>query len=148
MSAASSLVTILFMTTVSFVGRGIGAGLLASKPFNGLHLAEPLLQRFGWRAAPARACRHIAVDNANSCDLRALTNRNVGVQADTGAQHNKVLKCRTAGNSRLSNHNTMPPNAHIVAYLDQIVDLGPSPMIVSRIAPRSTVVPAPISTPS
>src|SRR5437764_13751842 len=94
MSAASSLVTILFMTTVSFVGGRVA--LLARKAFENHHLAEPLLDRLCWRSAPARARRHVAMDDADCCDLCSLADRDIVIQSNTRAEHNKILKSRTA----------------------------------------------------
>src|SRR6476620_9233548 len=78
-SAASSLVTILFITTVSFVRR-FGTAFLAREFLKGRHFAEPLLYRFCRSPAPARPGRYIAVDLADRRDLRSFTDRHVVVQ--------------------------------------------------------------------
>ena len=85
-------VTILFMTTVSFVGRRVGVALLAREPLKYHYFAEPLLHRFCRCAAPTRTWRHIAMDNAGGRNLRAFADRDVVIQANARAQHNKILK--------------------------------------------------------
>ena len=145
-----SFVTILFMTTVSFVApRHRGRPYVASQArstafisrnhcFNGLAGVPP-------QRAPACELSWTTLITA-ICAPSPIVN--VGVQADTGAQHEGVVKCQTAKeSSRLSNHNTMPPNAHVVADLDQIVDLGPLPDDCVAVCAAVDRPPAPISTP-
>src|SRR5262249_39283016 len=123
MSAASRLVTILFITTVSFVRR-FATAFLACESGEGRHFTEPLLHRFCRCAAPTRAGGHVAVDIADRRDLRPFADRHVVVQADPRTQYDKILQRRTAGYARLRYQNAMAANSDIVAYLDQVVDLG------------------------
>src|SRR6476469_1306511 len=123
MSIASSWITGLFMTSVSFVAR-VCVALLAREPLKYQHFAEPLLHRLCRRSAPSRAGRHIAVNYADARNLCTFADRDVSGKANARAQHNKILKSRTARNSGLSNDNAMSADAHIVAYLNQVVDLG------------------------
>src|SRR6186997_354147 len=123
MSIASSWITGLFMTSVSFVAR-VCVALLAREPLKYQHFAEPLLHRLCRRSAPSRAGRHIAVNYADARNLCTFADRDVSVKANARAQNNKILKRRTTRNSGLSNDNAMSADAHIVAYLNQVVDLG------------------------
>src|SRR6476661_4538086 len=123
-SAASSLVTVLFITTVSFVRVRFGTAFLAREPCENCHLTKPLLHRLGRRATPARARRYITIDITGCGKLRPLADRHIVVQADTRTQYNVIFQCRAAGNTRLRHQYAMPANADIVTYLDQVVDLG------------------------
>src|SRR5215468_12647273 len=96
MSAASIVFTILFMTAFSFIGRGVDAAFLSRKPLENHHFTEPLLDRLGRCAAPARARRHVSVHDTDRRNLRTFTNRDVVVQSNARTQHNKVLKSGTA----------------------------------------------------
>jgi phosphatidylserine decarboxylase len=78
------------MAKVSFVARVYV--LLAREPLKYHHFAKPLLQRLRRRTAPTRPGGHIAVNYANTRNLRAFTDRNIRVQAHSRTQHNKVLK--------------------------------------------------------
>src|SRR5262249_128843 len=117
-SAASSLVTDSFMTTVSIVGR-FGAAFPARQFGKNRHFPEPLFDGFCRRAAPPCSGRHIAMHDADRGDLGTLADGDVVVQSNPRAQHDKVLKRRTAGNSRLRDHDAMPANADIVTHLNK-----------------------------
>src|SRR5262249_33530324 len=92
--------------------------------FERLQLPKPDLDRLGRGSAPPRTGRHIAPHDADRCDLGALADGHVIGHANACAQDDEVLQRGTPGNPGLSNEHTVPSNHHIVANLNEIVDLG------------------------
>src|SRR5664279_2127164 len=124
MSAEFNVVTGLSMAVVSLVRRRFAAAFGARHTLDHHHLAEPLLERLRRGPTPACARRDRAIDVTGSRDLRALAYRHVVIYADARSQHNEILKRRTAGNSHLRHQNTVPADAHVMADLNQVVDLA------------------------
>src|SRR4029450_9684906 len=78
--------------SISVIGGRPAAALLPREPRENLHLAEPLLDRFGRSTAPSRARWYVAMNSADCRDLRALAYRDVVIQSNARTQHNKVLE--------------------------------------------------------
>src|SRR6516225_8332471 len=92
--------------------------------FERLDLPEPDLDRLGRGSAPTRTGRHVPSHDADGRDLGALADGHVSGYANACAQDDEVLQRGAPGNSGLSNQHTVPSNHHIVANLNEIVDLG------------------------
>src|SRR5215470_10058491 len=93
-------------------------------PLEQLHLTEPLPRRLRRYSAPLGSGRHVAMHDAGGGDLRPLPDRNMIVDADAGAKDHEIAKRDASGNAGLGDQNAMAADHHIVAHLDQVVDLG------------------------
>src|SRR5215510_9466162 len=93
-------------------------------PLEQLHLTEPLPRRLCGYSAPLGSGGHVAMDDAGGGDLRPLADRNMIVDAYAGAEDYEIAKRNAAGNAGLGDQNAMAADHHIVADLDQVVDLG------------------------
>jgi hypothetical protein len=80
--------------------------------------------RAGRLAAPARTGGTSPATPLRSCDLGAITYRDMTIDPRRAADHHAVSDCGASGDPNLGNEHAMTPYAHIVANLNQIVDLG------------------------
>src|SRR5215471_4830505 len=129
MSAASIVVptSLIRLALVHRTSARLPGRVLALEAFKQHDLAQPLFDRLCGKAAVARSRRYVAVNDACSGDLGALTDRDMVVDADTGAKDHEILDCHTARNSGLRHQHAMTSNGNIVADLHQVVDLGALP---------------------
>ena len=111
-------------------------------------LAEPLAHRTGRYAAPAGR-RRVAVDTAGRRDLGAGTDADHGPDRDLSAEGGQ--KSSTVVDPAMPTWATITqwrPITTLWAIWTRLSIFVPSPITVSRLAPRSTVELAPISTSS
>src|SRR5262245_5285640 len=67
--------------------------------------AHPLCRRLGRCTGPSFTRRNISADIGAGGDLRTLADGDVILDSDLGAQHDKILKRRTSGNTTLGDQH-------------------------------------------
>src|SRR3984957_12874599 len=83
---------------------------------------EPLPGRFGKMATPAPASRNVVLDGAHCRDLGPVANVEMIVDSHLRAQRHMIANRQATSQSYLGGQQTVPPNRHIVADLDLVVD--------------------------
>src|ERR1700732_628741 len=83
---------------------------------------EPLPGRFGKMATPAPASRNVVLDGAHRRDLGPVANVEMIVDSHLRAQRHMIANRQATSQSYLGGQQTAPPNRHIVADLDLVVD--------------------------
>src|SRR3954454_4815393 len=138
MSAVSSLVSVSVMADPGPWMRGdelvlrgcavvFGENAPGCKDFQRGHFPEPVPDRLCRRAAPSGSRRHVAVDVARACDLRALADPQVPDDADLAAEHDEILERGRARDADLRHDHAMAPDDDVMTDLDEVIDLRPLP---------------------
>src|SRR5262249_7686659 len=89
-----------------------------------LHLAKPNSCGLCRDTSPARARRHVVVDDAGCGYLRPVADTNVIVDAHARSQHDEVADGDASRDAGLRHHDAMTPDDDIEADLDQVVDFS------------------------
>src|SRR5713101_5358460 len=88
------------------------------------HLAEPDSRGLRRNSAPARARRHVVIDDAGCGNLRALPDPDVIVDAYPRPEHDEIADRHAPRDAGLGHQDAMAADHDIVADLNQIVDFG------------------------
>src|SRR6266516_1828763 len=88
------------------------------------HLAEPDPGGLCRSSAPARARRHIVIDDAGCGDLCALPDADGIVDAHAPPENDEIADGHAPGDAGLGHQDAMATDHDIVADLNQIVDFG------------------------
>src|SRR6185312_6970858 len=75
--------------------------------------------------APMLARRYVADNGGAGGELGAFADRDVGDDADTGRQDHVVFQRHAAGEAGLRHDDAVLADNHVVADLDEVIDLGP-----------------------
>src|SRR3979411_1391656 len=110
-----------------FVATSGGPTFAPGGACQGRTLAHPLPDRLCRPAAQAGPGRDLAPYHTGGGDLRALTNRDMIMHADTRRQNHEILDRDAARNPGLRHQHAMTSDGGIVADLNQVVDLGSLP---------------------
>src|SRR5713101_2364202 len=127
MSAASSVAGASSMKPSSFTALArVRTFATRGEPFEARKLTQPLPDRLGSNATPARSRWHIVEYGAVGGNLRSLANGHVIHDAGTRGQHHVISERHAAGNSGLRDHHAMASDGGIVADLRHLVVAGRS----------------------
>src|SRR5947199_927785 len=88
------------------------------------HLAEPDTRGLRRSSAPARARRHVVVDDAGCGYVRPLPDPDVIVDAHARPEHDEIADRHAPRDAGLRHQDAVPADHDIVADLNQIVDFG------------------------
>ncbi len=81
----------------------------------------------GGRTHDFRVVGDIGEDSAFRGDLDAITDLEMSGETALAGDGNEISQLSGTGNADLRNEQTMLPDLHVVADLDQVIDLGPLP---------------------